>query len=87
MKKLLLVTAAIIGGVALPTLLLAGTTESITGCETAPAQGSNFTVFVDPTCPAQAKDGGDITSLVNEVFADLADQAREAREAAEEAAE
>jgi hypothetical protein len=68
MKKLLLLTAAIIGGVALPTLLMAGTTESITGCETAPAQGSNFTVFVDPTCPAQAKDGGDngITDMIVE---------------------
>jgi len=57
MKKILLLTAALIGGIALPTLLMAGPTENITGCATAPAEGSNFTVRVDPTC-ALAETGG-----------------------------
>lgn len=50
MKKILLLTAAIIGGIALPTLLMAGPTENITGCATAPVEGANYTVRVDPTC-------------------------------------
>lgn len=83
MTKLLLTT----GFIAAAFPAVAGTTEAITGCATVAAQGSNFTTFADPTCPAAAKDGGDITTLVNEVFADLADQARAAREAAEEDAE
>lgn len=50
MKTLLTLTAAIIGGIALPTLLMAGPTETITGCATVAVEGSNYTTFVDPTC-------------------------------------
>jgi len=50
MKTLLTLTAAIIGGVALPALVMAGPTETITGCATVPVEGTNYTVRVDPTC-------------------------------------
>lgn len=72
MKTLLTLTAALIGGIALPTLLLAGPTENITGCATAAVEGANYTVRVDPTCAlAVNKDGDPILMLVaSAAFAD-----------------
>lgn len=53
----------------------AGSTENITGCATVAVEGTNATIFVDPTCPAPAVDGGEgIADLVKEVFEDLAEQ-------------
>jgi hypothetical protein len=54
MKTFLALLSAFIGGIALPTLLMAGPTENITGCATAPATNSNFTVRLDPNCPLSA---------------------------------
>lgn len=36
---------------------LAGPTENITGCATAPATNSNFTVRVDVSCPLSDRQG------------------------------
>jgi hypothetical protein len=62
MKKLFLATAAAIALMAAPTF--AGPFENITGCETAQADNSNFTVRVDPTCAfASDNSGGDDTFI------------------------
>jgi hypothetical protein len=54
--KAYLLTAAI---VALAAPAFAGPFENITGCETAQADNSNFTVRVDPTCAfASGNSGG-----------------------------
>lgn len=66
MKKLFLAAAAAIALMAAPAF--AGPFENITGCETAQADNSNFTVRVDPTCKfASENSGGDGTALA--VFA------------------
>lgn len=81
MKTLLTLTALLLSASA----AVAGTTEAITGCATVAVDGSNYTTFADPTCPAQAKDGGD-----NWAFAGVEivlDWKQAALEAAEEAAE
>lgn len=46
---------------------VAGTTETITGCATVAVDGSNYTVFADPTCPAAAKDGGDSEAFLQAI--------------------
>jgi hypothetical protein len=71
MKTILTLTAALIGGVALPALAFAGTTEAVTGCATEAVEGSNYTTFVDPTCPAQARDGGDLRGSVIALLSDV----------------
>lgn len=52
MKTSLLTAIAMLLAFAFPAL--AGPTENITGCATAPATNSNFTVRLDPTCPLSA---------------------------------
>jgi hypothetical protein len=64
MKLILTLTAALIGGIALPATVFAGTTEAITGCATAPAEGSNFTVRVDPTCALGSNEGSGADGLL-----------------------
>lgn len=55
----------------------AGSTEKITGCATALAAGSNFTVRIDPNCAlSDDSDSEGIFALVTEVFEDLKDQAQ-----------
>jgi len=49
MKTLTILTAALIGGIALPTLAFA-TTTTMLGCEVKPVAGSNYVVKADPTC-------------------------------------
>jgi hypothetical protein len=64
MKKLFLAAAAVFALFAAPTF--AGPTENITGCATAQADNSNFTVFVDPTCykAPETSGGGNIFDVV-----------------------
>ena len=49
MKTLTILTATLIGGIALPTLAFA-TTTTMLGCEVKPVAGSNYVVKADPTC-------------------------------------
>ena len=63
MKLTITLIAAFIGGIALPTLVMAGPTENITGCATAQADNSNFTVRVDPTCDLGSNEGSGLNSL------------------------
>jgi hypothetical protein len=59
--KAYLLTAAL---VALAAPAFAGPFENITGCETAQADNSNFSVRVDPTCAfASENSGGDDTFI------------------------
>lgn len=65
--KTLLATVALIAAT-LPAL--AGPTENITGCATAPAEGSNFTVRLDPTC-ALSTDKNDGSGLFKATASNL----------------
>ncbi len=69
MKKLLL-TAGFIASTLAAAPLFAGATEAITGCATAPAENSNFTVFVDPTCHKVPEGGNGLDAAL---FASLID--------------
>lgn len=69
MKLTLILTAALIGGVALPAAVFAGPTENITGCATAPVEGANYTVRVDPAC-ALSSDESDGDGLLIAVAAE-----------------
>jgi hypothetical protein len=63
MKTFLTLTAAIIGGILMPALVMAGPTETITGCATVPVEGSNYTVRADVTC-ALSTDESDGSGLL-----------------------
>jgi hypothetical protein len=71
MKLTLTLAAALIGGVAMPGLLLAGTTEDITGCATVSDPATNFTTFADPTCYRAPEGGSGIDGQFLAVIADL----------------
>ena len=86
MKKFLILTAAIIGGVALPALVMAGPTETITGCATVPVEGSNYTVRVNPHC-ALSTDESDGSGLLTAFAAAALIDALTPDEEEEEAAE
>jgi hypothetical protein len=47
MKAITIITAALIGGIALPAVAFANT---MLGCEVKAVEGSNYVVKVDPTC-------------------------------------
>ncbi len=72
MKKLLLSTGFIAATLAAAPVF-AGSTEAITGCATAPAENSNFTVRLDPTCALSTDqpDGPSINAILVKALADL----------------
>lgn len=69
MKLILTLTAALIGGVALPALTFAGTTEDITGCATVADPATNFTTFADPTCYRAPEPSGSASLVAVAAFA------------------
>lgn len=71
MKLILTLTAALIGGIALPGLLMAGPTENITGCATVADPATNFTTFADPTCYAAPEGGSGVDGLFLVVISKL----------------
>jgi hypothetical protein len=73
MKTILTLTAALIGGVALPAMTFAGTTESTTGCATKAVDGATYTVRVDPTCALSVDPSGNavLVNLGGAILADL----------------
>lgn len=71
MKTLLTLTAALIGGILLPAAVMAGPTETITGCATAPVEGANYTVRVDPTCALSTDESDGSSDLLRAAFAAL----------------
>jgi hypothetical protein len=82
MKTTLILTAALIGGIALPAAVFAGPTENITGCATEAVEGSNYTTTVEPGCLQST--GG--TSSDGFLLAALSIWADQRAEAAAEAA-
>ena len=86
MKTLLTLTAAIIGGILMPALVMAGPTETITGCATVPVEGTNYTVRADVTC-ALSTDESDGDGILIAVAADAFIDALSPDEEEEEAAE
>ena len=72
MKTLLTLTAAIVGGILLPAMTFAGTTEKITGCATVADPATNFTTFADPTCYQAPEGGSGIDAAFAALLIDLA---------------
>jgi hypothetical protein len=64
--KAYLLTAAL---VAFAAPAFAGPFENLTGCETAQADNSNFTVRVDPTCAFASDNSGGDPILAQTAFA------------------
>ena len=79
MKTILTLTAAFIGGIALPVAVFAGPTETITGCATVAVEGTNYTVRSDVTCAlSENKDGSTfILAGLAAVIEDMADEEEE----------
>jgi hypothetical protein len=72
MKTALLTTAAMLTAFAFPDLAVAGT---VAGCETVAVEGSNYSVFVDPTCYTAPEGGSGIDGLFYVSFPVVTDDA------------
>jgi hypothetical protein len=77
MKTALLTTAAMLTVFAFPAL--AGT---VAGCETVAVEGSNYSVFVDPTCYTAPEGGSGIDGLFYVSFPVVTDDAEAEGDAA-----
>lgn len=76
MKTTLILTAVLIGGIALPAAVFAGPTENITGCATVAVEGANYTTTVVPGClkSTENKDGSTfILAGLGAVIEDMAE--------------